>query len=41
MEVFANGQVMSALAFPESEMYGVSVSAEGKASVDVECWEIG
>ena len=41
VEVFANGKVLSALTFPESEMYGVSVSAEGKAEVELECWKMG
>lgn len=41
VEVFANGQVMSAVAFPEGEKYGVSASAVGKAGVEIERWEIG
>lgn len=35
IEVFAGGQVMSAVAFPKSEKYGVSACAEGKATVEI------
>ncbi len=40
VEVFADGEVMTALAFPEGEDYGVAVKAEGKADVNLTCWEI-
>lgn len=35
IEVFAGGQVMSAVAFPKSEKYGVSACADGKATVEI------
>jgi sucrose-6-phosphate hydrolase SacC (GH32 family) len=40
VEVFANGETMTALAFPEGEAYGVAVKTNGKADVNVTCWEI-
>jgi sucrose-6-phosphate hydrolase SacC (GH32 family) len=40
VEVFANGETMTALAFPEGEAYGVAVKATGKADVKVTCWDI-
>jgi len=41
VEVFAEGETMTALAFPEGEEYGVAVKAEGAADVHLTCWEIG
>ena len=40
VEVFAEGETMTALAFPVGEDYGVAVKAEGKADVTLTCWEI-
>lgn len=40
VEVFADGETMTALAFPEGEDYGVAVKAEGKTDVALTCWEI-
>ena len=40
VEVFAGGEVMSALAFPEGDAYDVSVEAAGKAFVKAECWKM-
>lgn len=40
VEVFANGEIMSAIAFPKGEAYGISVMAEGDAAVQVDCWEL-
>ena len=41
VEVFANGEALSALAFPKGEAYDVSVAAEGRAAVEVDCWQLG
>ena len=40
VEIFAGGEVLSALAFPGAETYGVSVAAAGKAGVALECWQL-
>ena len=40
IEIFAGGKTMSAIVFPDGEAYGLSVSAQGKASVNVECWNL-
>ncbi len=40
VEVFANGDTLTALAFPEGEGYGVAAKAEGSAEVELTCWEI-
>jgi len=40
VEVFANGETMTALAFPVGEDYGVAVTAAGMADVQLTCWEI-
>lgn len=40
VEVFAGGRVMSALAFPSGEAYGISASAEGKADAEMDCWNL-
>lgn len=40
VEVFADGEVMSALAFPKGEAYGLSVSAKGTASAEIDCWNL-
>ena len=41
VEIFSRGETMSALAFTLGESYGVSVSAVGKADIELTCWEIG
>ena len=40
VEVFANGETMTALAFPKGEAYGLSVSAKGMASAEIDCWKL-
>lgn len=40
VEVFAGGETMTALAFPEGEGYGVAVKAAGQADVRLNVWEI-
>ncbi len=40
VEIFTGGETMSALAFPTGEAYDISVSANGKASVDIDCWNL-
>ena len=40
VEVFADGDTMTALAFPVGEAYGVAVKANGTADVNITCWEI-
>lgn len=40
VEVFADGNTMTALAFPIGDAYGVAVKAKGTADVKITCWEI-
>ena len=40
VEVFAGGKTMSAVAFPEGDAYDVSAAVKGKASIDLDCWEM-
>lgn len=40
VEVFAEGDTMTALAFPVGEEYGVAAGVKGTAELTITCWEI-
>lgn len=40
LEIFAGGETMSALAFPDGEVYDMSVCARGTAHVEIDCWKL-